>query len=185
MAYLVVACQAMLFCVFATSVITKVRSRRAFADFSQSVEAFRVLPPSWSGMVARATVAGEAGAVLLLALPWTVPAGFALAAGLLGAFTVAIVLALRGGRTAPCRCFGASAAPLSGSHVVRNLSLLAVSLTGLMGGAVLSGPTRDPAGLTLSLAVAAVAALFVVRLDDVAALLRPAAGDRHPAARRR
>lgn len=185
MAYLVVACQAMLICVFATSVITKVRNQRAFADFSQSVEAFRVLPRSWSGMVARATVAGEAGVVLLLALPWAVPAGFALAAGLLGAFTVAIVLALRGGRTAPCRCFGASAAPLSGSHVVRNLSLLAVSLTGLVGGAVLSGPTRDPAGLTLSLAVAAVAALFVVRLDDVAALLRPAAGDRHHAARRR
>lgn len=185
MVYLVVACQAMLFCVFATSVISKVRSRAAYLDFRQSVAAFRVLPPSWSKMAARATVAGEAGVVFLLALPWTALVGFALATGLLGAFTVAIVLALRGGQTAPCRCFGASAAPLSGSHVVRNLSLLAVSLTGLVGGAVLTGPTRDPAGLTLSLAVAAVAALFVVRFDDVAALLRPPAGDRHHAARRR
>ncbi|MEH1125616.1 MauE/DoxX family redox-associated membrane protein [Micromonospora sp. CPCC 206061] len=185
MAYLVIACQAMLIGVFAASTITKVRSRRAYADFRRSVEAFRVLPPTWSRMAARATVTGEAAVVLLLALPLTAPIGFALAAGLLCAFTVAIVLALRGGRTAPCRCFGASAEPLSRTHLIRNLLLLTLSLTGLATGAIRTDPARDPAGLTLSLAVAAVAALFVVRFDDVVALLKPPASDRHHAARRR
>lgn len=184
MAYLVIACQAMLIGVFAASTITKVRGRRAYADFRRSVEAFRVLPPSWSRMAARAAVTGEAAAVLLLALPSTAPIGFALAAALLCAFTVAIALALHGGRTAPCRCFGTSTAPLSHTHVIRNLSLLIVSLTGLAAGAIRTDPARDPAGLTLSLAVAGVAALFVVRFDDVVALLKPPASDRHHTARR-
>jgi hypothetical protein len=181
MANVLVACQAMLIGVFATSTVTKVRSRRAYADFSRSVEAFQMVSPSWSRMAARATVVGEAAVVLLLALPRTAPVGFALAVGLLCAFTMSIVLALRRGTTSSCRCFGASAAPLSGIHVVRNVLLLAVSLTGLIGGAVVTGSTRDPAGLTLSLAAAAVATLFVVNLDDVVALLRPT--DHRPGAK--
>ena len=184
MVYLVVACRAMLFAVFAAALVGKVRSRRAYADFGRSVAAFGVLPPAWSGAAARATVAGEAGVLLLLALPWTVPAGFALAAGLLCAFTVSVVLALRGGRTAPCRCFGASAAPLGATHLVRNLSLLTLCLTGLLGGAFVAGPASHPAGLGLSVAAGALAALFVVRLDDVVALLGPATG-RHPTPDRR
>lgn len=183
MAYLLIACQATLIGVFATSTIAKVRSPQAYADFSRSVQALRMVPPFWSRMAAGAAVAGEAGVVLLLALPATVPAGFALAVGLLCAFTISIVLALRGGRTSPCRCFGVSAAPLSGIHVVRNVLLLAVALTGLIGVAVVDGPTRDPAGVALAIAAAAVAALFFVGLDDVVALLRPT--DRHHANARR
>jgi hypothetical protein len=183
MAYVLIACRAMLIGVFATSTVAKVRSRRAYADFNRSVEAFRVVPPAWSRLAARATVVGEAAVVLLLALPSTAPAGFALAAGLLCAFTMSIVLALRGGRTSSCHCFGASAAPLSGIHVIRNVLLLVVSLTGLISGAVVTGSNRDPAGLTLSLAAAAVATVLVVGLDDVVALLRPT--DHRRAARRR
>lgn len=186
MVYLTIACRAMLFAVFVAAFAGKVRGRRAFADFRRSVAEFRVLPPSWSGWAARATIAGEAGVLLLLALPWTVPAGFALAAGLLGAFTAAVALALRRGRTASCQCFGASAAPLSATHLVRNLALLAVCLTGLVGGAFpAAAASGRPAGLALALSAGAAAALFAVRLDDVVALLAPPAATGHPSAPRR
>jgi hypothetical protein len=86
----------------------------------------------------------------------------------------AIGLALHRGQTAPCRCFGASSTPLGAAHLIRNVTLLVGSLAGLVGGVVARHPAVQPLGLAVALAVAAVAVLFVVRLDDdVVALFRP------------
>jgi hypothetical protein len=112
--------------------------------------------------------------------------GFVLAAVLLGGFAVAIGRALRRGERGPCRCFGASSAPLGPRHVVRSAGLGLVALTGA---AVLASGSASvpvlatgsdllraahPAGVALAATVAGVLTLLTVVLDDLAALLGPA-----------
>jgi hypothetical protein len=171
--YVVLACRAVLVGIFVVSLAGKIRGRRAYASFRMSVIEWRVLSRRWSAAAAVGAVAGEAGVVVLLALPWAVWSGFVLAGVMLAAFTVGISLALRRGRTAVCRCFGASTTPLGMTQVVRNLLLLAVCVTGAVGATVSSGPLRNLPGSAVALSAAATAVLFVVRLDDVLALLGP------------
>jgi hypothetical protein len=123
--------------------------------------------------VAVAVTAAEAAVVVLLALPFTVPLGLGLAVGLLAAFTTGIVLALRRGQRAPCRCFGASTTRLGPAHVVRTLVLVTVAGTGLLTDLVAVGGAGAPpqlGGVAVALAAAAVGVLIVVRLDDLMAL---------------
>jgi hypothetical protein len=171
--YVVLACRAVLVGIFVVSLASKIRSRTAYATFRMSVIEWRVLSRRRSAAAAVGAVAGEAGGVLLLALPWTVWSGFVLAGVVLTAFTVGISLALPRGRTALCRCFGASTTPLGMAQVVRNLVLLAVCVTGIVGANVSIGPPRSLAASAVALSAAAAAALFMVRLDDVIALAVP------------
>ncbi|MCG5221011.1 MauE/DoxX family redox-associated membrane protein [Streptosporangium soli] len=170
MIYVVVGCQAALIGVFLFSVVGKIRTRHAYDEFVSSVVAMRALPRSWTRSAAIATIAAEAAAVALLAIPATVPAGFLLAAGLLTIFTVAISNAVRHGRRAPCRCFGASTTPLGRVHMVRNLVLLSACLAGLT--AIWRETWAAPhlGGLVISLGAAAIIVLLVVRLDDLVGL---------------
>jgi len=169
MIYLTVGCQAALTAVFLFSVASKVRSRRAYEEFVSAVIAMRVLPQPWTRPAALATVAGELATVVLLAVN-TVPAAFVIAAGLLTIFTAAILIAIRRGRRAPCRCFGASTTPLGRLHVVRNLVLLAACLAGLVSVSEGTGSVLHPGGLIISLAGAAIATLFVLRIEDLVSL---------------
>jgi hypothetical protein len=174
MSNVVLGCRALLVGVFLISLLSKVRGKRAYADFRRSVVGWRVLSRRRSALAAAIAVAGEAAAVMLLALPWTRWVGFVVGAGLLAVFTIAIVMVLRRGQAATCRCFGASSTPLNPTHVIRNLGLSGVCVAGAIGAAVSSGRAPDLAGSALALATAAVALLFVVRFDDVVALLAPA-----------
>lgn len=172
MSYLLLACRVMLAAVFVVALFGKVRSRSAYADFRRSVVDWRVLPRRWSVAAAAGTVVGEAGVVLLLALPGTAAIGFAAGALLLAAFTAGIVMALRLGRTATCRCFGASTTTLGAAHVVRNVILVGLCITGAVSTAVAGGSELSWPGSVLALTSAAVGVLFVVRFDDLAALAR-------------
>ena len=96
-------------------------------------------------------------------------AGFAVAAGLLAVFTGAIVLSLRRGNAAPCRCFGASSTPLGPRHVARNAVLVALALLGLVA-ALVPGPA-DLAGLVVAGAAGVVAGVTITAFDDIAALV--------------
>ncbi|MGP3916693.1 MauE/DoxX family redox-associated membrane protein [Nonomuraea sp. 10N515B] len=167
MLYLMIACRALLAAVFAIALVGKVRGRTAFDEFTASIVTLGVLPRGMSVVAAYALVAAEAVAVLLLALPWTVPLGFAAAVGTLAVLTGGILAALRGGRQAPCRCFGASATPLGRVHVVRNLVLAAVGGIGLAAWITAGTSAPNPAGVVLALVAAGVGALLVVRLDDL------------------
>lgn len=171
MIYVTVACQTALAGVFLFSIASKVRSRRAYEEFVSAVIAMQVLPQLWTRPAALATIAGELTTVVLLAISATVPAGFIVAAGLLTVFTAAISTAIRRGRRAPCRCFGASATPLGRLHIVRNLALVAACLVGLSSALDSAGSVPHPGGLIISLGVAAIAALLVLRVDDLANLL--------------
>ncbi|GAB3435522.1 MauE/DoxX family redox-associated membrane protein [Flindersiella endophytica] len=175
MSYLLLASRVMLAAVFVVALAGKVRSRTAYADFRESVVDWRVLPRRWSVVAAAGTVAGEAAVLLLLALPWRTATtiGFVVGAALLAAFTTGIALALRLGRTATCRCFGASTTKLSAAHLVRNTILIGLCLGGAAGATVADGLERlSWPGVVLALSVAGVGALFVVRFDDLAAVAR-------------
>ncbi|BCJ34631.1 hypothetical protein Athai_21340 [Actinocatenispora thailandica] len=107
-------------------------------------------------------VVGGAGAV----------AGFALVLLSSIGFGLAIVAALRRGEAAPCRCFGASSAPLSRVHVARNVLLALAALAGAWlapGGvaAIPVAPGLGVAGVLVALVAGAVAAALMVRLDEV------------------
>ncbi|MGW2699576.1 MauE/DoxX family redox-associated membrane protein [Streptomyces sp. NPDC001340] len=170
MTYLFLGCRALLLVVFLVAVTGKIRGRAAFADFSSSVVALRLLSRRRSKAAAVMTVGAELAAVLLLAVPATAVAGFGVAIGLLLAFVTGIVVALRGGRTAPCRCFGASATPLGPVHVVRNLVLTAVGTAGLTAGLTASARPPEPGGAVVACATALIVALLVIQLDDLAIL---------------
>ncbi|MCX4799423.1 MULTISPECIES: MauE/DoxX family redox-associated membrane protein [unclassified Streptomyces] len=57
-------------------------------------------------------VVAEAATVVFVALPATALAGFAVAIGLLIAFTTGILVAVRRRRRVLCQCFGTSSAPV-------------------------------------------------------------------------
>jgi hypothetical protein len=180
----VLTCRAVLIGIFAVSLASKVRGRSAYAKFRESVVRWRVLSRGWSRAAAAGVVVGEAAVVVLLALPWAGVPGFALAGALLAAFTVGISLAMRRGRAAACRCFGAGAR-LRLAHVVRNLVLLGVCVVGAAGATVSSGAPRRLPESAVALSVAAVGVLFVTRFDDLVALMVPtvsaaATGDKRP-----
>ncbi|MEQ4720979.1 MauE/DoxX family redox-associated membrane protein [Nonomuraea sp. B19D2] len=167
MLYLMITCRALLAAVFAVAIAGKVRGRSAYDEYVSSIVVLGILPRTVSAMAAHALVAAEAAAVVLLALPWTAPLGFAAAVGTLAVLTGGILAALRRGRQAPCRCFGASVTPLGRPHVIRNLVLLTAGGIGLAAWAVAGASPAHPAGVALALVAAAVGALLVVRLDDL------------------
>ncbi|MEV4659927.1 MauE/DoxX family redox-associated membrane protein [Micromonospora sp. NPDC049301] len=158
--------------VFLVAVVGKLRTRAGFAEFVGSVGQFGV-PSRWVPAAARVAVAAEAGVVVLLAVPRTVPAGLLLAAGLLGVLTAAIVGALRRGARPACRCFGAGDAPVGARHVGRNLALAAVALLGLLGWATATGPPPSAPEVLFAVGVAVPLTAVVVRLDDLVTLFAP------------
>ncbi|GGZ43245.1 hypothetical protein GCM10010387_41930 [Streptomyces inusitatus] len=176
MTYAAFACRILLFGVFAVALVGKARGRAAFQEFAASITALRLLPAGASRAAAVLVTAVEAAVVVLLVPSSTVLAGFALAVLLLLALTAGIVLALRRGRSAPCRCFGASVTPLGPVHVVRNL-LLALAGTGGLAAMAAGAPDGWPphlGGSLIAAVSAAVVLLLVVRLDDLTALFAPA-----------
>ncbi|MEJ8634325.1 MauE/DoxX family redox-associated membrane protein [Streptomyces sp. MS2.AVA.5] len=178
MSYLVFACRILLFGVFFVALFGKVRSRSAFHEFARSIVELRLFSRRTSRRAAGGVAVTEVAVLVLLVPTQAVWAGFALATALLLAFTSGILIALHGGRRGTCRCFGASAAPLSMLHVVRNLILAAVGVSGFVAMAAAS-PNAVPShagGAVVVSAAALVTVLVVVRLDDLAALFttRPA-----------
>ena len=161
--------------VLLVSLVSKVRSRKDYAEFVASVPAFGI-PARWTRWFAAATVAAEFGITALL-LPgavlaavgagrWFAVAGLVLAAGLFGVLTAAVWRAVARRSGAVCRCFGPARAVLAHRHVVRNaLLLLAAALGALSPDAVDSVATAG-----LAAAVGAVGAVLVIRFDDLAEL---------------
>ncbi|MFD1322750.1 MauE/DoxX family redox-associated membrane protein [Micromonospora sonneratiae] len=170
MAYVELAGRCLLGLVFLVAVTGKLRSRTAFDDFVASVAQFGLLPERWLPLTARLVLTGEAGIVLLLALPATVPAGYALAIGVLGILSAGMLTAVRRGRRPACLCFGAAGVPIGARHVARNLLLAAIAAGGLVASVATSGSPMRPAAALLAVATAVPLAALVVRLDDIVEL---------------
>jgi len=175
MSALELGCRTMLCVVLGAAAAGKLR-RPDFAAFTDALRGFGVPAALARPPLAALIVALEAaGAALLLAVP---AVGYAVALGLVAAFTLALRGVVRSGRPVACRCFGASTAPVGVVHLVRNAVILAVIGLGiaaaLAGGAAVALPARVAAIASGALAGAAIA-----RWDDLAYLVRP-----HPAGRR-
>jgi hypothetical protein len=174
MAYLAFACRSTTGLVFVVSAFSKLRSRAAFREFTSWLAGLRVpVVRSLPSAVAATMVAVEVAVVVLVGLPWTAWAGLLLAAAALAVFAAGTLLALRRGVHAPCQCFSASAAPLGLRHAARDVVLCVVAVVGAAGAA--AGGARPP-GAALALGAGAAAALFVVFLDDLAALISEPTG---------
>lgn len=170
MAYLALTCRCLIGLVFAVSAFSKLRSRSAFSEFASWLSGLPVpliRGHGNRGKAAHTIAAAEVAIVALTALPWTARAGLALAAVVLASFTAGTWLAVARGGGAPCRCFGASVSPLGRRHVVRNALLGAAAVAGAIGAGASGG---HPAGTVISIGTGLTIALFVVFLDDLAAL---------------
>lgn len=161
--------------VFLMSGVGKAYSGGQFRGFAESLRAMRLLGDAAVVPVSAAVVAAELAVPLLIAayaVPGLSLAGLGLAAGLLASFTAAIIVVLRRGTPASCRCFGGSgAAPFGRRHVVRNLVLIAVAGGGAV--ATLRDPQVGWQSLVLGAAAGVSVALLVARLDDLVALFAP------------
>jgi hypothetical protein len=186
MSYVSVGLLAALWCVFAASGGSKVRSRAAQRAFAESLRPLPLLPGRLVAPVAVLVTAAEV--VLVLGIGWSVVAvaagwpvvrlgggaALALTGLLLAVLTVGVVLAVRRDTGASCACFGASQQPLGWRHVVRNSILLAMTATAL-GTVLLARPHPLPlAGVLIALVAGATGALLLIRLDDLVDLFLPA-----------
>ncbi|ALC23833.1 MauE/DoxX family redox-associated membrane protein [Streptomyces pristinaespiralis] len=172
MYYVGLAARLLLVLVFAAAAAGKSWRRGSFDAFVSSLAALRLFPRRLSAAVAVTTVVAEAVTVVLLAVPATAGAGFALAILLLTAFVAGILAARQGGRQVPCRCFGATGTPLGMPHVIRNALLAVVAAVGLVALTASSSPgSVHPGGLAIAGVTAAAGSLLVVRMDDLLALV--------------
>ncbi|TDD21524.1 MauE/DoxX family redox-associated membrane protein [Nonomuraea diastatica] len=166
---LLVACQVLLGVVFAVSAFTKLRSGAAVRSFAASLT---MVPESLRLPAAGAVAAGEAVTAVLMLIP---QAGLALSAILLAGFTLVIMVSIRKGVRAPCRCFGFSATPLGRVHLVRNALLLLVVVLGGTG-LIFSGGPPDAAGLAVAVPAGLAGAIVLIAFDDIAGLFMETSG---------
>lgn len=169
MDYVVAGSRCLLVIVFMSAVAGKVFPARSFGEFRDSIRSLRILPPALVAPAAYGTVAAEACAVPLLAVPGAAPVGAAVAATLLLVFVGVITTSMRRGVRARCRCFGAAGAQLGARHVGRNTLLLLVA--GVAAVPVPGSGMSDATRLAPAIVLAAVAATVVIRLDDVIDLM--------------
>jgi hypothetical protein len=170
MAYVEVFSRSLIAVVFLLSAWSKRPVGNRFEEFAGSLAAMRVLGARSVRPVAGLVVAAEAAVpVLLLALPWP---GFVVAGGLLLGFCVAIVVVLRRGTAAECRCFGgARPARFRWHHVVRNAALIAVAGAGVV--AVAAGPALPWPVVAVMAPPGLIVAVLVAHIDDLVDLFAP------------
>jgi hypothetical protein len=162
------ACRVLLGVVFLAALVGKVRSRRAFAAFADSLRSLRLLPGRSIRPVVGAVVLAEAGVPALLIFEATARVGFLVALGLLVAFGVAIGVVLSRRAAGTCRCFGDRARNLGRRHLVRAGVLAGAAAAGL---ASTSGSDSGPGGQAVAVAAGLVLAVLAIVLDDLVELL--------------
>ncbi|MFG2003857.1 MauE/DoxX family redox-associated membrane protein [Spirillospora sp. NPDC048911] len=181
-------CEVLIALVFCVSSASKVWTRRYFADFVASVQAVRILPQRWAVRTAALVVVAEGAIPALLVtslLAGVSPrfreyavtlriAGTASACVLLLAFTVLIVFSGKRRIQVACRCLGAGqGSPMGRRHIVRNIVLLAAASSALMHELIHPIAGVDAAAALSTCALAGVAVLLIVRLDDMAEFFAP------------
>ncbi|SCL25319.1 hypothetical protein GA0074692_1938 [Micromonospora pallida] len=166
--YLGWTCRAAVLVVFVVAVCGKLRDRAAFGEFRRAAAALSGVRVDRVGPLALSVVAAEAAVVGGLTAERTAPWAFALAAVLLGAFTVGLWRGVRAGLVVPCRCLGASATAGGALPIVRNVLLLAVVVVGLWATGPGGGGDLPPlAGVPVCLVGAALLAGVLLRLEQL------------------
>jgi hypothetical protein len=172
--------------VFGASAIAKLRGRRAYRAFVAGLRESGLVPGAGLPAVAAALAGSEAviavGLAATAATAGVAPghgvnayaeSALAAAAALTAVLAAGVGMAIHRGIQARCACFGARPGrPLGRPHLVRNLILLAALGTGLAAVPLAGGPGR-PAAAALSAAAGSLAALLIIRWEDLADLFAP------------
>ena len=184
--------------VFAVSAGSKLRGRRAYRGFVAGLRETGLIPARALPATAALLAGGEALIAAILAVLAVVtgvageqgvlPAAqgaLACAAALTAMLAAGVAATIRSGARARCACFGARAGrPLGRAHLARNAGLLAVLVTGLVACRLAHGQPV-PAAAALAAATGSLAALVIIRWEDLADLFvavpGAAASPRHPA----
>lgn len=166
MNYLLLACRMAIGLTFLVSLASKLRGRESWLRFADATA--RLLPASMRALraerrhaLATVVAVAEGAVVVLMTVPATASAGFAVALAALAAFSFVIHAAIRRGLAVPCHCFGGRTLPVGPADLARNALLGLIALTGLA--LTVLVPVRGPAELA-GAAVAALAALLVTVL---------------------
>lgn len=167
-----VALRTVLAAVFAAAFVSKVRSRGAFGRFAGTLDDIGML----RGRRRRAAAAfavpvAEGALIVLLAVPTTALVGFVAAFAVLAVFTAVVGREVAAGRTVRCRCFGGGAERIGAAQITRNLVLLGCAAAGIVVAATSRGGA-SASTLVLAVGGALLAAVFIVRWDDLASLAR-------------
>ncbi len=179
MAILLAFSRALIGVTFALSAASKLRGIASLREFARSITDLRIVGSKRTAATLAIGVATAEALVCVLMVPLPEAAlaiaGYVLASVLLVAFIFVIVLTLRRGVPATCRCFGGAAAvPFGRRHVVRNALLLVIAAAGAStsaAGVVVPGPAW-----AIGAAFGVVCAVVVSRFDDVVGLFSPASG---------
>ncbi len=191
----VVGVQVVAACVYGTSAASKLRSIRAYRSFRAGLGRTALVPARLLAAVAAILAIGEAATAALLttAVATTVLSGSAArllsVSALAACWVLTAVLAggvatvISRGTAVRCACFGAGSEtgpPLGLAHLVRNVGLVALVTIGLLG-SLLAGRSAGqgvPAGGCVAGAAGIICAMFLIRWEDVAYLVAPAAAAR-------
>ncbi|MBT3154270.1 hypothetical protein HTV45_25930 [Streptomyces sp. CHD11] len=170
--YLDITIRSLLVTVFLTSFLGKVARRGAYDAFVASLHDTRLMP-GLTKVAAPALIAAELAVCALLVVPAALAvtvAGLVTAASILAVLAMGVTLVLRRGVTAPCHCFGASAAVLGPRHIARNVALAVLAAVGAVFAAA---DTRvHPGGAAMATVAGVVLGVLTVRLDDLLELFR-------------
>jgi uncharacterized membrane protein YphA (DoxX/SURF4 family) len=165
--YVLLTCRCLLALMFAVSVFSKVRSRKAVEEFVTWLASLPIAAALRHRSAAVALLGGETLVVGCLLVPAAVHAGLVLAGLMLAIFATGIYLTLRQGVRAPCKCFGTSSAALGWPHFYRNVALSLAAFAGCLIGA---DHGARLAGVVISLAAAVLLLIPVIFLDDLQSL---------------
>ncbi|HEY6313854.1 MAG TPA: MauE/DoxX family redox-associated membrane protein [Streptosporangiaceae bacterium] len=180
--------------VYGASAGAKLRGRPAYRSFRAGLAETALVPRRRLSVTAAALVGSEAvvaGLAIAAVGTTTLLTGAAVVGewALVGAALLTSVLAagvatvMCRGTRARCACFGSSSGrPLGGVHLLRNVSLLVVLLSGLAG-SELGHRRPELAGAAVAVAAGAVAGLLLTRFDDLIELFMPISPASTPAAR--
>jgi hypothetical protein len=174
-------------CVFGASAFAKVRSRDAYRQFLAGLSPTSLIAPSRLPLVAAVLAAAELAvasglAVAALLVMMSSPAArttsltsLLAGAALISVLTIGVAVVVRRGVSARCACFGASSGhPIGVAHLIRNTLLLAAGIAGLAISWISGNWQVTAAGAGIAVLVGMVAALPIVRWEDLADLFRTA-----------
>lgn len=163
MNYLDFLVRSLLAVVFGVAAAAKLTRRRGFADFVTALVALGLNTGSIS--VAVTVVALETTAFILLLIPATGYPALILALVLLLSFSAGTGYVLRRGRRVLCRCFGSGGGILGPAHLIRNLTLVFVTIVGLVSH-TMAGQV-PPVGVAAAAGGGALVGFLFTRWDDL------------------
>lgn len=158
--------------VFVAAVIGKVRGREAFRAFLLSLGETGVIPSFLVIPLGTGITLLESVSAILLLLPNQAETGLLLASATLAVLTAGVVAVVTKRRSVTCNCFGAQGSVLALRHVVRNGTLLSMSVLGFF--AFVGSPEMDGMAL-LALFAGLLLGICIVNWDDVAFVIAGAA----------